>query len=110
MCWITSRIAALSASADAAAAGCTPNAAQAHSTHSMLRRRSFVGMTAPFRRCRTSCHDTGMPLLFSYGTLQWEDVQRKWFGRLLEGERDALPGFELSRVKIDDARVVAAIG
>jgi hypothetical protein len=37
-----------------------------------------------------------MPLLFSYGTLQQEDVQWSTFGRLLEGQRDELPGFERS--------------
>ena len=35
-----------------------------------------------------------MPLLFSYGTLQDEPVQRSTFGRKLEGARDELPGFE----------------
>lgn len=38
-----------------------------------------------------------MPLLFSYGTLQQEDVQRATFGRLLNGEPDQLPGFALSQ-------------
>jgi gamma-glutamylcyclotransferase (GGCT)/AIG2-like uncharacterized protein YtfP len=37
-----------------------------------------------------------MPLLFSYGTLQQEDVQRDTFGRVLVGRPDALPGFELT--------------
>ncbi len=37
-----------------------------------------------------------MPLLFSYGTLQQEDVQWSTFGRLLEGQPDELPGFEPS--------------
>lgn len=37
-----------------------------------------------------------MPLLFSYGTLQQEDVQWSTFGRLLEGQRDELPAFEPS--------------
>jgi len=36
-----------------------------------------------------------MPLLFSYGTLQDEPVQRTTFGRKLEGVPDALAGFEL---------------
>ena len=36
-----------------------------------------------------------MPLLFSYGTLQQPDVQLSTFGRLLQGRRDELPGFEL---------------
>ena len=51
-----------------------------------------------------------MPLLFSYGTLQQEDVQLSTFGRLLQGQRDELPGFEPSLVQIEDPRVVAASG
>jgi gamma-glutamylcyclotransferase (GGCT)/AIG2-like uncharacterized protein YtfP len=51
-----------------------------------------------------------MPLLFSYGTLQQTNVQLATFGRLLQGERDELPGFELSVVKIDDPQVVATSG
>ena len=34
-----------------------------------------------------------MPLLFSYGTLQQEDVQLSTFGRRLQGRPDALPRF-----------------
>jgi gamma-glutamylcyclotransferase (GGCT)/AIG2-like uncharacterized protein YtfP len=51
-----------------------------------------------------------MPLVFSYGTLQQEDVQLATFGRLLRGQRDELPGFESSRVEIKDPRVAAASG
>lgn len=51
-----------------------------------------------------------MPLLFSYGTLQEEAVQRLTFGRLLEGERDELPGFEPSRVRNEDPQEAAASG
>lgn len=51
-----------------------------------------------------------MPLVFSYGTLQEEGVQRATFGRLLQGHRDALPGFEQSLVKIEDPEVAAASG
>lgn len=51
-----------------------------------------------------------MPLLFSYGTLQQEDVQRSTFGRLLQGQSDELLGFEPSFVKIDDPQVVATSG
>jgi len=51
-----------------------------------------------------------MPLLFSYGTLQQEDVQLSTFGRLLQGQRDELPGFEPSLVSIEDPLVVAASG
>ena len=42
-----------------------------------------------------------MPLLFSYGTLQRDDVQRSTFGRLLTGQKDELRGFEQSPVIID---------
>lgn len=43
-----------------------------------------------------------MPLLFSYGTLQHEEVQLSTFGRKLEGEKDLLIGYEPSLVKIED--------
>jgi gamma-glutamylcyclotransferase (GGCT)/AIG2-like uncharacterized protein YtfP len=51
-----------------------------------------------------------MPLVFSYGTLQHEAVQLSTFGRLLKGQRDELPGFEPSSVRIEDPNVVAASG
>ena len=51
-----------------------------------------------------------MPLLFSYGTLQQEDVQLATFGRKLAGRRDELAGFELAKVAIEDAATVRAIG
>lgn len=51
-----------------------------------------------------------MPLLFSYGTLQQDNVQLSTFGRRLAGEPDALPGFELTVVLIEDASVIATSG
>ena len=51
-----------------------------------------------------------MPLLFSYGTLQDESVQRSTFGRPLQGQRDELPGFERSAVRIEDPQGVSASG
>ena len=51
-----------------------------------------------------------MPLLFSYGTLQEEEAQLSTFGRLLQGYRDELPGFEPSRARITDPQVVATSG
>jgi gamma-glutamylcyclotransferase (GGCT)/AIG2-like uncharacterized protein YtfP len=51
-----------------------------------------------------------MPLLFSYGTLQEEGVQLVTFGRLLQGQRDELPGFEPSLARIEDPQAVAASG
>ena len=51
-----------------------------------------------------------MPLLFSYGSLQENKVQLSTFGRLLNGQRDELPRFEQSLVRIDDPQVAAAVG
>ena len=50
-----------------------------------------------------------MPLLFSYGTLQYDHVQRATFGRVLHGERDELPGFALSHVTAADGQTYANI-
>ena len=49
-------------------------------------------------------------LLFSYGTLQLEAVQMATFGRQLEGTSDALRGFGLVLLKIEDQTVVAISG
>jgi gamma-glutamylcyclotransferase (GGCT)/AIG2-like uncharacterized protein YtfP len=51
-----------------------------------------------------------MPLLFSYGTLQQANVQLSTFGRLLQGQRDELLGFEPSLVRIEEPHVVATSG
>ena len=51
-----------------------------------------------------------MPLLFSYGTLQQQGVQRATFGRALRGTPDALVGFEQARVLIEDPQVLATSG
>jgi gamma-glutamylcyclotransferase (GGCT)/AIG2-like uncharacterized protein YtfP len=51
-----------------------------------------------------------MPLLFSYGTLQQGNVQLSTFGRLLQGQKDELLGFEESLVRIEDPQVVATSG
>jgi hypothetical protein len=50
-----------------------------------------------------------MPLLFSYGTLQQEDVQLKTFGRKLEGQKDLLIGYEPSLVPITDPELAARL-
>jgi gamma-glutamyl AIG2-like cyclotransferase len=44
--------------------------------------------------------------LFSYGTLQQPEVQRANYGRLLDGRPDALTGYRLEPVTIDDPAVV----
>ena len=41
-------------------------------------------------------------LLFSYGTLQKDDVQLKIFGRLLKGSKDFLKGYKTSTIEITD--------
>jgi gamma-glutamylcyclotransferase (GGCT)/AIG2-like uncharacterized protein YtfP len=51
-----------------------------------------------------------MPLLFSYGTLQQEEVQLSTFGRRLQGQADELLGFEQALVRIEDPQVVATSG
>ena len=48
--------------------------------------------------------------LFSYGTLQLPAVQQATFGRLLQGQADALTGFRRTMVRIEDAQVVATSG
>jgi gamma-glutamylcyclotransferase (GGCT)/AIG2-like uncharacterized protein YtfP len=50
-----------------------------------------------------------MPLLFSYGTLQQEEVQLAMFGRKLDGERDLLVGYEPSLVRIPDPALAARL-
>jgi gamma-glutamylcyclotransferase (GGCT)/AIG2-like uncharacterized protein YtfP len=51
-----------------------------------------------------------MPLLFSYGTLQQENVQLTTFGRRLSGQSDALVGYEQALVRIEDPEVIATSG
>jgi gamma-glutamylcyclotransferase (GGCT)/AIG2-like uncharacterized protein YtfP len=51
-----------------------------------------------------------MERLFSYGTLQHPNVQLATFGRLLDGEPDALVGFRRELVEITDPDVLAKSG
>jgi gamma-glutamylcyclotransferase (GGCT)/AIG2-like uncharacterized protein YtfP len=51
-----------------------------------------------------------MALLFSYGSLKEERVQLATFGRLLRGHSDALLGFTLASVRIDDPQIAAKLG
>jgi gamma-glutamylcyclotransferase (GGCT)/AIG2-like uncharacterized protein YtfP len=48
--------------------------------------------------------------LFSYGTLQQENVQLETFGRKLQGSEDTLIGYQLSEVRIIDPQVVQTSG
>lgn len=40
--------------------------------------------------------------LFSYGTLQHEDVQENLFGRVLQGTPEKLSGYILKRIQIEE--------
>ena len=48
--------------------------------------------------------------LFTYGTLQLEDVQLSTFGRKLDGKPDALVGYRLVMIKIEDEDFVVKSG
>lgn len=48
--------------------------------------------------------------LFTYGTLQLPDVQLDTFGRVVEGEDDALAGHRLEWVDVGDERVAQLSG
>lgn len=51
-----------------------------------------------------------MEKLFSYGTLQFEQVQLDTFNRLLEGEPATLTGYIVGEVEITDAKVLKSSG
>lgn len=51
-----------------------------------------------------------MPKLFSYGTLQQENVQLATFGRRLAGQADQLIGFIQTEIEIEDPEVVRTSG
>lgn len=46
-----------------------------------------------------------MEYLFSYGTLQLENVQLKLFNRILHGEIDVLLGYKTNTISISDKKV-----
>jgi hypothetical protein len=48
--------------------------------------------------------------LFSYGTLQTESVQLSTFGRKLTGTPDALVGYRVQMIQIEDRDFVATSG
>jgi hypothetical protein len=47
-----------------------------------------------------------MPHLFSYGTLQKEQVQLETFGRILQGDQDILTRYRLEMLEITDPEVL----
>lgn len=49
-------------------------------------------------------------LLFSYGTLQLERVQLESFGRILDGQDDAMQGYHRTMIEITDPEVVRTSG
>jgi gamma-glutamylcyclotransferase (GGCT)/AIG2-like uncharacterized protein YtfP len=48
--------------------------------------------------------------LFSYGTLQLEQVQLATFGRKLDTQADILPGYSLAQLEIRDPDVIRTSG
>lgn len=48
--------------------------------------------------------------LFSYGTLQLEQVQLATFGRKLDTQADTLPGYRLEQLEIRDPDVIRTSG
>ncbi|MCX2562054.1 gamma-glutamylcyclotransferase [Acetobacter farinalis] len=48
--------------------------------------------------------------LFSYGTLQKDEVQLSSFGRLLEGQDDSMSGYRISMLEITDPDVIRTSG
>ena len=55
-------------------------------------------------------HKQQPELLFSYGTLQQDAVQLATFGRKLEGKTDALCGYKLQIICLDDEQFILASG
>ena len=51
-----------------------------------------------------------MENLFSYGTLQLEQVQLKNFGRKLQGDPDSLTGYKSGMVKIKEEEIIRVSG
>ena len=51
-----------------------------------------------------------MPLLFSYGTLRDEQVQRSLFGRTLVGRKDCLLGYEQALARVEDPEFTRTSG
>lgn len=49
-------------------------------------------------------------LLFTYGTLQYAEVQLDTFGRIVAGDADTLPGYTIDYAEIQDQRVVDVSG
>ena len=54
--------------------------------------------------------DNEKVLLFSYGTLQYRNIQIAHFGRELTGQADVLPEYKRGKVPIKDPEVVASSG
>ena len=48
-----------------------------------------------------------MPFLFSYGTLQKQNVQLQLFGRILTGRKDILQGYRMATIEITDEKFLS---
>src|SRR5580704_8662653 len=74
------------------------------------RARHSVGRNRGEKRRAQNQRISVMPLVFSYGTLQQEEVQQATFGRRLLGCADELAEYQQVLIKIEDPGVVAVSG
>lgn len=65
-------------------------------------RTQAVRAYSEMRKGVTPRIDTAMQTLFSYGTLQFADVQQALFQRTLQGIHDQLKGYRKTRLEIPD--------
>jgi hypothetical protein len=63
-----------------------------------------------WRQSHMNLEDQNSERLFAYGTLQTEAVQVSLFGRRLDGRADALVGYRLQIVRIEDQEFVRTSG
>ena len=72
--------------------------------------QGYVDVLVMYKWLAGSTYSKHLEKLFSYGTLQLENVQRETFGRVLKGVKDTLTGYVLSEVKITDSEVIKKSG
>src|SRR5207244_3523330 len=81
------------------------------SGHSAKRRRRRIRSSqAESLRGSMSLEAKETEHLFAYGTLQTEAVQLPTFGRKLKGKPDALVGYHLTMIEVQDQDFVATSG
>jgi gamma-glutamylcyclotransferase (GGCT)/AIG2-like uncharacterized protein YtfP len=69
-----------------------------------------IGQTRTPDICRGFAMEGPTVSLFSYGTLQLAQVQLEKYGRVLDGKADALPGYRLEQLEVNDPEVIRLSG